>query len=483
MFVARYIYLLFFCCFFIPKTSPAQNSELSLSACFEMAAENNGIVEQMEQSLTTRRFHYEASRHNFLPDVDLLAGYHYLGEPIRVNLQTVRQGIVEGSAQQSVNTANEIFQKITGNTLPQNAQDALYQSSKNIIGGIYPDYNPALSEQSYFTSAVALRQPLYLGGKLNAARKVAKEQWQTGQLNLKITQNTIDYAVASQYLQILYLNSMLAKQEQLVEISIKINAYADAMVKSELIPPYQKNWAEVILAQAQTSLNHFRLEKQNAILTLKHLLGTDKKITISDTLNLASSPLLLPPTNFITENPEYQWLESKTEVAEMSVKVAKSLSLPNIFGFASYQFLREDLPVITPPWMIGVEMHWNIFSFFENTKRVKAAKSLVEESELLTQNKKRNLQLELNIVQNKLKTIRNEVKTLNKVRTTASLTTEMVRKRMQNEFSSVKDVNDALLLQLETEKAYYMAVLAYNIAVATYLKIQGKPRAIINHLK
>lgn len=452
----------------------AQQTGISLKQCFDIAAQNNIMVQQMEQSLETRMFQQSAAKKNYLPKVDLLGAYTYLGNPIRINLQTVRDGIIDGTSQQNVEAANKVYHEITGNNLSQQAQDAIYQGSRNIIGGLYPNYNPALSEQQYFTAGLDLRMPIYLGGKLKAAQRVADKRVTSGKLNLQFTQNTINLAITTQYLQVLYFNTLLANQKEIFNLHQKTSEMAAELVKNEIIPPYQAHWSNVALQMAETQYQSFQLEKDNALLLLQHLLGTDSLIILYDTLK----PVDFTPAgnieNYVEGNIGYQWLQSNTEEAKSAISVSKSLSLPNVFGIANYQFLQKNLPVITPPWMVGLLFQWNLFSGFENRQHVKAAQSLVKESELLAEKKKKDLTMEIIIAENKLKSIRSQVNTLDAARKEAANTTEMIRRRMKNQLSSVKDVNDALKVQLEADKAYYTSVLAYNIAVATYLNITGK---------
>src|SRR5699024_6847592 len=151
---------------------------------------------------------------------------------------------------------------------------------------------------------------------------------------------------------------------------------------------------------AQTGLNSFSLEKENGLINLQNLLGLDSSISITNRLEPIDFTPPLSTENYWNDNLNYQWLKSKTSVAESIVKANRSSSLPNIFGIANYQFLRKDLPVITPPWMVGVMFQWNIFSSFENGKHVKASKSLVKESELLAEKKKKKLQTQITAVKN-----------------------------------------------------------------------------------
>src|SRR5690606_36482221 len=137
----------------------------------------------------------------------------------------------------------------------------------------------------------------------------------------------------------------------------------------------------VALSQAGTGLKTLVLEKENTMLMLQHLIGTDSSLTIMDTLMPASFSLPREENNFWENNTGYQWLQCKTDEARSAVKATRSLSLPNIFRIANYQFLRKDLPVITPPWLVGVNFQWNVFSGIENGKHLKASQSLVKESE------------------------------------------------------------------------------------------------------
>src|SRR5699024_3797523 len=146
---------------------------------------------QMVKTVQARRYNKQAEQLNRLPDIDLLANYFYLGEPLRINLQTVRNGVVKGTAQQNVDVAKRIYRQITGENLPKNIQDDIYQGAKDVIEEFYPKYNPELSKQSYFMAGLELRWPLYLGGKLHAAKKVAKAKYKSGQLNLTLTKNTV----------------------------------------------------------------------------------------------------------------------------------------------------------------------------------------------------------------------------------------------------------------------------------------------------
>jgi outer membrane protein TolC len=405
-----------------------------------------------------------------------------LGKPLEVNLQQTKEGIVDGSASQSANAAATIYEQITGNPLNSNVRDMIYQTSRDIISAVYPNYNPSLSKQDYFLAGVVVRQPIYLGGKLKAIQKLKEQQYNSSEIHLENAKDLVIYNVTLQYLQVLYFNSMIEKEEQKVDALQKNEQYAGHLLKSEIIPPYLKKWADVALLQVKTSLENYKLESENALLTLKQMMGLslDAHLEIKNKIpeNYAEAVDLMKMQ--AEQNTDIRLLNSKKEEANTALKVAQSLNHPNIFAIGNAQFLRKDLPVITPPWMVGVEMQWTLFNGFENQNKIKAAQSLVLETELLIKQKQESVGLAIQVAQTKIKAIQNQSETLDVARKETYTTTEMIQKRMKNSLSSVKDVNDALQLQYSTEKLYFTSLVAYQTAMATYFYLNGQPENITN---
>lgn len=459
--------------------------QLTLKECYRLAKQGNTLVQQAQRSLKAREYNLQAENGAYYPKVDLLAGYNYLGKPLEINLQQVKDGVVNGSSSQSVNTANTVYQQITGQPLPQNVQDVIYNATKGIINTFYPDYNPELTKQSYFTAALALRQPIYLGGKIATAQQLARTQVTAGQFNQQVVEKGLFFAISAQYLRILYLNTILAHEAVIVESFRKNRDYAASLKDNQILPPYLLNWARVSFVQATNRYNNLELEKENALLELNDLLGQpiETPIEINDTLEYELKPVTeTGQLELLRNNPTYRLVENKTDLANVAVKASRSLALPNIFAIGSLNLYQKDLPVTIPPWLIGVEMQWNLFDGFQKYKRTKASKMLVEEAQMAVLNTKTSLELQLRVSINKMKALQNDVASLDSARQQAHLTTTLVTDRMQNQLSSVKDVNDALLQEEEMHKIYYTAVMGYYLALAQYWNVIGTPEQFAEYV-
>lgn len=462
----------------------AKSQTTSLETCFNLAREHNMTLRQAKSALLSSQYNLQAEKKSYLPKVDLLSSYTYLSSPLTVNLQTVKDGVVEGSSRQSVNAANEAFKEVTGTDLSQAAQDRIYNASKNIIGGIYPDYNPTLSKQSYFVAGLGVRQPIFLGNKLDAAGNLAQSLVTTAGINVELVNKEIDFLIAAQYLRILYLNTLFNKQQVMVEALTKNKTYAQELVKNQILAPYQKSWTNVVLMQAESHFNNIKLEQQNAYLELNKLMGVplDSAIVITDTLKYTAIEPFKPEGDFWESNPVYKLAGSKINYAKTAEKISKSFALPNIFAIGNYNLYQRDLPVLIPDWFVGVELQWTLFNG-QTRKRTLAARQLVEEAKLSEDNASLGIKVLSTVARNKMKSLQNEVSSLDNARKEAHTTSRLITERMKNQLSSPKDVNDALVIETEIEKGYHTAVFGYYLAAAEYFNSLGKPQQITQYIK
>lgn len=472
--------LSFFCFIFLAVAQLHAQQNTKLSEILQLAQQQNNLINQSKTALQASRYNLDAAKQSYLPKVDLLAGYNYLGKPLEINLQQVKNGVVEGSSQQTAAAVADIYQQITGAPLADEVREGIYETSKDIINAAYPNYNPALANQSYFTAGIGVRQPIYLGNKLTAARSAAASLVQTNEATLNFTNNSISFLTTIQYLRILYLNTIIQKQQNMVKALTNNKNYAAELVQQEILPPYQASWANVALITGESVKNNLLLDRQNAMVELNKLLNVplDTAISITDTLRFTDfNPQPYNP-DFYTSNPTYKLLQAKTGFAQTSEKISRSFNLPNIFAIGNYQLYQHNLPLTMPPWMVGVEMQWNIFDGTQTQKRIKASQELTKEAKMAEENNREELEVKLRTSLNKIQSLKNDVAALEAARKEAVRTTSLIQQRMENQLSSPKDVNEALLAQQEIEKLYSTSLLGYYIAIADYYLTLGIPESI-----
>lgn len=123
------------------------------------------------------------------------------------------------------------------------------------------------------------------------------------------------------------------------------------------------------------------------------------------------------------------------------------------------------------------------FIQWTDEQKTLAAKQLIEEAKLGEENSSLMLQVQSRVAKNKMSSLQNDVDAMDAARKEAATTSSLITKRMNNQLSSPKDVNDALLIETEIEKGYYTAVLGYYLALAEYFNSLGNPSQITQFIK
>ncbi len=132
--------------------------------------------------------------------------------------------------------------------------------------------------------------------------------------------------------------------------------------------------------------------------------------------------------------------------------------------------------------MVGIELQWNLFDGFANYKRVQVTRQIAAEASLQEENTRAGINTKMVVALNRVKNLQNDLATLDSARREAKKTTSLITERAKNNFSSPKDINDALIIQEEIEKSYYTTVLLYYTALAEYFNLTGAPRRITEYM-
>lgn len=77
-------------------------------------------------------------------------------------------------------------------------------------------------------------------------------------------------------------------------------------------------------------------------------------------------PDFRPAADSGQSSADVRLLESKREEARTLERVTGAISKPNVFALGNVQFIREGLPIILPPWSVGIAVEWTVFDNEKN---------------------------------------------------------------------------------------------------------------------
>ena len=222
----------------VPVAMNAQQT-LTLEQCREMAIENNKTLKQAETKIEMAGYDRKIAFANYLPNISATGAYIYNANDIALvsdvtsqklqNMGTLIHSQVQGFAQElmtaiksnpaaALEYANSpMWQTVLGALSQTDMSQTINALGKEIDDAFHPDM------QNIFAGAVTVQQPVFVGGKIIAANKIAKlaEELSKTQYDQQYQQVIVD--VDQAYWQIV----SIANKKKLAD------AYADLLHKME----------------------------------------------------------------------------------------------------------------------------------------------------------------------------------------------------------------------------------------------------------
>ncbi len=461
---------------FIALSLSLQSQDLRLADAIASALQNNPKIKQQQQAVIQKEYGLKAAKGNYLPTVDLLGGYTYLSENIEINMEQVKGSLDDMLAKYGVAAVGAVI------TLPPEMQSALYNDMVGMLGKL-PAYNLVVDNQAMFTGNVMAVQPLFMGGKINAGRKFAEAELEESKLNEITARNEIIRETIQRYLSVLLLENVVETRANVVAGMKKHQKDAQRLAETGIIPSHMLLRAQVAVANAELELSDDSNRLSLAKDALKTSMGFPQDTSISLSGKMDFHLTMLNTDSLIAEamshQPMLQIIEQKKKMVEQSHALHLSEFMPEIFAFGEYGIFRKDLPIIQPPFILGVQLKMNLFNGFKDYNKLKASNHLMEEVQFAEKYARDQISLWVN------KSCKNAINAQTKF-TKQSATIKLAEsnlsvteKRFNEGVGRSLDVIDAQLMLEGAQITRLVALYEYYDALTDLYLATGNPEKVL----
>jgi outer membrane protein len=162
---------------------------ISLDQTIQTALENNDKIKQYAEKLEQAKYADREALGNFLPTVTLQAGYNHMNDPLSIDLSPIRDAMIQMQASNQVEYSN-IYGLMQGNpALTAEQRASLYNQYSAGLNALLPEFRKTLKDQNYGSATLVAVQPIFMGGKLLAAKKFAAAEKQAADFELTNIKN------------------------------------------------------------------------------------------------------------------------------------------------------------------------------------------------------------------------------------------------------------------------------------------------------
>lgn len=356
--------------------------ELTLGTCRDMALENSKEIAIAARQQDKATYDLRMYRADYFPKLSVvgLGLYNQKKYDYKIKggyLPTYKPG-EDGKLQPNVVIDPETHEPVTG------ADGTPLFNEYAFL----PDIKLRLSLRGVYTAGVQLEQPVYLGGKIRAAYRMAEIGEELATENIRYNRSEILLETDRAYWQLLEVE----EQERAAESYKKTVAQLVKNLKdSQAVGMSTAN--DVLKAQVRYNDAELMLQKARngrvlASMNLCRLIGLDLNtpLRLLDTLSGRVNPLIWTLDSSVSQRSDYNMLEKQVTLKEHQVDLTRADFLPQIGLTAGYGYgggLKlngDDEATATFTAMAAVKIP--VFHWSEGRNKVQAARMEEEISRL-----------------------------------------------------------------------------------------------------
>ena len=373
----------------LPLTSEAQRL-LTLDSCRAMALRNNkqmGVAKMKQEMNANQR---KSARTQYLPKVNAVGGYVWMSREMSLlnddqkealsNLGTRATGKLQDALSPLVSSLPEGTQaKMAGDMAAFSG--VLNQVGSRIVEGLQPD------TRSMMGGAVTVTQPVFMGGAIVAANKMANinEQMATNSLEMK-KQGTL-YHIDQAYWLVVSLRHKQTLAESYVALVRKLKGDVQKMIDQGVATKGDGLSVSVKVNEGEMALTQVTDGLELSKMQLCQLCGLpeDEEITLADEeradLNQEGAQDVTPldPSIAFQNRPELKVLQNTVDLSRQATNVLKAGNLPQVMLSGGYAVTNPNMfngfeKKFGGVWNVGVVVRVPIWNWGDVMYKVRASK-------------------------------------------------------------------------------------------------------------
>lgn len=372
---------------------------LSLDSCRALALRNNKQINIARLKQDIAQDTRKAARTKYLPHVDVMGGYEFMSKEISIlndgqksmlgNLGNITAEQIGGTVSSAISDmmGQGIITQQTAEALNQIATQAgtSIRQSGNSIGQSISDAFRT-DTRNIFTASVMLSQPVYMGGRIVAANKIAdiSEMIATDDLRNKI-QNTV-YDIDNAYWTVVSLKHKEKLAVSYLKLVEKLSEDVHKMIREGVATRADGLKVDVKVNEAEMQLTQVEDGLALAKMLLCQLCGLpiSKDITLEDEeKDGITDQESMPVANAeaAKENRlELKMLKNAIEINRQKTNITRAEYLPQVALTAGYLITNPNLyngfeKKFSGVWNVGVIVKMPVWSWFEGNYKIRASKT------------------------------------------------------------------------------------------------------------
>lgn len=392
--IQRFLFIALACC----AANVQAQQRLSLDSCRAMALRNNKTLSASRLQLDMAHYKVKAAKTKYLPHVSALGGYELTSREISLLSDDQKASLSSAGTHATGALHNDISSALSG--LAQ--QGAISPELANGLGNLFGQVGSKLGSvvdgvgqkvvdalhtdtRQIYTVSVMLTQPIYMGGGIIAANRMAKIGEQMAANNIEATTQSTLHSIDQAYWLVVSVHHKKQLAESYLNVVKKLDNDVQKMIAEGVATradglkvAVKVNEAEMSLTQAENGL---ALSKMLLCQLCGLPVENDVHLEDEESADLVATANVENTDNSVAmENrPELKLLDNALDLSRQSTKLVRAAFLPQVILTSGYMASNPNLfngfeRKLSGVWNVGVVVRVPLWNWMEGTYKVRASK-------------------------------------------------------------------------------------------------------------
>ena len=379
-------------------TSAQAQQTLTLDSCRAMALRNNKTLSASRLQLDMARYNKKAAKTKYLPHISALGGYELTSREISLLSKDQKSAL----ANAGTNTTGALHNDIAGALTNLAQQGILTPEQASNLGGMFGQVGSKIGEavnhvgqnivdafrtdtRQMYALSVMLTQPVYMGGAIIAANRMAAIGEEMAQNNIEAsTQNTL-HSIDQAYWTVVSVHHKKQLAESYLAVVKKLDDDVSKMIREGVATRADGLKVDVKVNEAEMSLT----QAENGLAPAKMLLcqwcgmDVDSDITLADenadNIVEQADDAQADRAVAMENRPELKLLQNSADMSRQATKLVRAAYLPQVLlaggGVATKANVVSGVERnLSGMWNVGVMVRVPLWNWMEGTYKVRASR-------------------------------------------------------------------------------------------------------------
>ena len=379
-------------------TSVQAQQTLTLDSCRAMALRNNKTLSASRLQLDMARYNKKAAKTKYLPHISALGGYELTSREISLLSKDQKSALSNAGT----NTTGALHNDIAGALTNLAQQGILTPEQASNLGGMFGQVGSKIGEavnhvgqnivdafrtdtRQMYALSVMLTQPIYMGGAIIAANRMADIGEEMAQNNIEAsTQNTL-HSIDQAYWTVVSVHHKKQLAESYLAVVKKLDDDVSKMIREGVATRADGLKVDVKVNEAEMSLTQAENGLALAKMLLCQLCGmdVDSDITLADenadNIVEQADDAQADRAVAMENRPELKLLQNSADMSRQATKLVRAAYLPQVLLTGGYVATNPNVfngfeRKLSGMWNVGVMVRVPLWNWMEGTYKVRASR-------------------------------------------------------------------------------------------------------------